>query len=59
MKIGIDSYCYHRYFGEVYEGVENPPKYEMTLEDFIKRATELLKYRSSTQQEPGLTGKYI
>ena len=41
MKIGIDSYCYHRYFGEVYEGVENPPKYEMTLEDFIKRATEL------------------
>jgi sugar phosphate isomerase/epimerase len=41
MKIGIDSYCYHRYFGEVYEGVENPPKYEMNLEDFIKRATEL------------------
>ena len=41
MKIGIDSYCYHRYFGEVYEGVENPPKYEMTLEDFIKRAIEL------------------
>lgn len=41
MKIGIDSYSYHRYFGEVYEGLENPPKYEMTLEDFIKRSIEL------------------
>jgi sugar phosphate isomerase/epimerase len=41
MKTGIDSYCYHRYFGEVYEGIENPPKYDMTLEDFIKRAAEL------------------
>ena len=42
MKTGIDSYCYHRYFGEVYEGVEDPPKYDMTLEDFIKRAAELV-----------------
>jgi sugar phosphate isomerase/epimerase len=41
MKIGIDSYCYHRYFGEVYEGVEEQPDYTMTLEDFIKRAIEL------------------
>ena len=23
MKIGIDSYSYHRYFGEVYEGLES------------------------------------
>jgi len=41
MKIGIDSYCYHRYFGEVYEGVEKPPPYKMTFEDFLKRAIEL------------------
>ncbi len=37
MKIGIDSYCYHRFFGEVYPQQHKPPK-QMTLEDFIKRA---------------------
>jgi hypothetical protein len=21
MKIGIDSYCFHRFFGEVYDGL--------------------------------------
>lgn len=41
MKTGIDSYCYHRYFGEVYEGLENPPEFTMTLEDFLKRAIDL------------------
>ena len=41
MKIGIDSYCYHRYFGEVYDGIEKPAKYKMSLEDFLKRAIEL------------------
>jgi sugar phosphate isomerase/epimerase len=40
MKIGIDSYCYHRFFGEVYGHQRKPPK-QMTLEDFIKRAHEL------------------
>ncbi len=40
MKIGIDSYCYHRFFGEVYEDQIAPDK-QMTLEDFIKRAHEL------------------
>lgn len=40
MKIGIDSYCYHRYFGEVYPEQQPPPK-KMTLEDFINRAHEL------------------
>jgi sugar phosphate isomerase/epimerase len=40
MKVGIDSYCYHRFFGEVYpEQVE--PSTKMTLEDFLKRAGEL------------------
>jgi len=41
VKIGIDSYCYHRYFGEVYEGIEKPPKYRMSLEDFLEKAIEL------------------
>ncbi|EZH78734.1 xylose isomerase [Ectopseudomonas composti] len=38
MKIAIDSYCYHRYFGEVYPNLEQPPAYRMTLDDFIGRA---------------------
>jgi 3-oxoisoapionate decarboxylase len=40
MKIGIDSYCYHRFFGEVYPHQKKPPK-QMTLEGFIQRAHEL------------------
>jgi sugar phosphate isomerase/epimerase len=40
MKVGIDSYCYHRFFGEVYDEQE-PPTKQMTLEDFLKRAKEL------------------
>lgn len=40
MKVGIDSYCYHRFFGEVYPQQPKPSK-KMTLEDFLKRAREL------------------
>lgn len=40
MKIGIDSYCYHRFFGEVYPQ-QRPPDRAMTVEDFIHRAHEL------------------
>lgn len=40
MKVGIDSYCYHRFFGEVYPDQE-PPDKSMTMEDFLKRAKEL------------------
>ncbi len=40
MKVGIDSYCYHRFFGEVYPEQVKPSK-EMSLEDFIKRAHDL------------------
>jgi sugar phosphate isomerase/epimerase len=40
MKVGIDSYCYHRFFGEVYPQQKKPAK-TMTLESFIKRAHEL------------------
>ena len=40
MKVGIDSYCYHRFFGEVYPQQQEPPR-NMTLEDFIDRAKEL------------------
>ena len=40
MKIGIDSYCYHRFFGEVYPD-QKPPVKNMTMQDFLKRAKEL------------------
>jgi len=40
MKVGIDSYCYHRFFGDVYPQQEKPPK-DMTFEDFINRAVAL------------------
>lgn len=40
MKVGIDSYCYHRFFGEVYPQQQKPEK-QITLEDFLKRAKEL------------------
>lgn len=40
MKIGIDSYSYHRFFGEVYPQQRKPSK-SMTLEQFLKRANEL------------------
>ena len=40
MKVGIDSYCYHRFFGEVYPQQSDPSK-RMVLEDFLDRAKEL------------------
>jgi sugar phosphate isomerase/epimerase len=40
MKIGIDSYCYHRCFGEVY-AQQRPAPRRMALEDVIERARAL------------------
>jgi len=40
MKIGIDSYCYHRYFGEVYP-IQTAPDTTMTVDDFLVRAAEM------------------
>ena len=40
MKIGIDSYCYHRFFGEVGVG-QDKPENQMTIKEFLKRAKEL------------------
>ncbi len=40
MKVAIDSYCYHRYFGEVYPN-QKPPSRSMTYEDFLGRAAQL------------------
>ena len=40
MKVGIDSYCYHRFFGEVYPQ-QPAPQRRLSLEDFLSRAREL------------------
>jgi len=40
MKIGIDSYCFHRFFGEVYPGQEEP-KERMTMDDFLDLSKKL------------------
>jgi sugar phosphate isomerase/epimerase len=40
MKVGIDSYCYHRYFGEIYPDQEDPGV-RWTFQDFVNRAAEL------------------
>ncbi len=40
MKIGIDSYCFHRFFGEVYPQQQQPP-FQMTMDDFLDYAKEL------------------
>jgi sugar phosphate isomerase/epimerase len=41
MKVAIDSYCYHRYFGEVYPGLQQPADRAMTVWDFLRRARRL------------------
>lgn len=40
MDIGIDSYCYHKFFGEVFP-TEKPPLKKMSLEDFLNRAGQM------------------
>jgi 3-oxoisoapionate decarboxylase len=40
MKIGIDSYCYHRFFGDVAKG-QKPTTVKLSLEWFLKRAKDL------------------
>lgn len=40
MKIGIDSYCFHRFFGEVYPQQQRPER-SMTLEGFLEYAKSL------------------
>ena len=38
MKLAIDSYCYHRWFGEIYPNLETDPGARMTTDDFFARA---------------------
>lgn len=40
LKIGIDNYCYHRFFGEVYPQ-QTAPENNMTTEGYLARAKEL------------------
>jgi len=40
LKVGIDSYCYHRYFGEIYPD-QTDPGVRWTFPDFVRRAGRL------------------
>jgi sugar phosphate isomerase/epimerase len=40
MKLAIDSYCYHRQFGDAYPW-QAPPRRRMTIWDFLRRARQL------------------
>ncbi len=35
MRIGIDSYCYHRFFGDWYEGLQRDPGRRIDVFDFL------------------------
>ncbi len=41
MKAGIDSYCFHRYFGEVYEGLQSSPGVSWDVFDFLDFAASI------------------
>lgn len=41
MQIGIDSYCYHRFFGDWYPDLQADPGRRMTVWDFLDRARAL------------------
>ena len=41
MKLAIDSYCFHRQFGEVYPGLQQPADRTLSVWDFLKRARQL------------------
>lgn len=41
MKLAIDSYCYHRYFGEYYEGLQEDIRERRTVWDVLSRAKRL------------------
>lgn len=41
MQLAIDSYRYHRFFGEVYPGLETDPGRRMTMDEFLQRAQAL------------------
>jgi sugar phosphate isomerase/epimerase len=41
MKLAIDSYCYHRYFGEFYEGLQEDIQERRTVWQILDRAKRL------------------
>ncbi|MCS7166764.1 MAG: sugar phosphate isomerase/epimerase family protein [Gemmatales bacterium] len=41
MKLALDSYCYHRYFGEYYEGLQEDIGERRTVWDVLARAKRL------------------
>ncbi|MFC5522678.1 sugar phosphate isomerase/epimerase family protein [Polaromonas jejuensis] len=63
MKIAIDSYCYHRFFGECYPGLEEDPGRKITVWDFLDKAQNMGVDGVSLEscfipfEEPGLVAR--
>lgn len=41
MRVGVDSYCFHRYFGEIHPAIQEDPGRRMSVWDFLDFAAEL------------------
>lgn len=41
MKVGVDGFCYHRWFGQSYPGLETVPDTAMSVLDFVDRVAAL------------------
>lgn len=41
MKVGVDGFCYHRWFGQAYPGLEAVPDTAMSVLDVVDRAAAL------------------
>ncbi|MDR6859972.1 hypothetical protein [Variovorax guangxiensis] len=41
MKLAIDSYSYHRYFGEIYPVIEQDPGTRIGMHEFLNKAKAL------------------
>lgn len=40
-RLGMDSYCFHRYFGEIHPAIQTDPGTRMTVWDFLDFAEQL------------------
>jgi sugar phosphate isomerase/epimerase len=61
MRVGIDSYCFHRYFGEAYDGLQTPAGQCWDVFDFLAYAASLGVQSVSLETcfLPDLSGGFI
>jgi sugar phosphate isomerase/epimerase len=61
MRVGIDSYCFHRYFGEAYDGLQTAAGQSWEVFDFLAYAASLRVQSVSLETcfLPDLSGGFI